>query len=147
MLAAPRLPVTRWNRRYLLAGAGALAAIVAAGFYIGFGGANTAGHQAPPAQPAADVTPATPAIADRYAKGYADPAVAATALPGAASSAAARRRASGRRRRARRASATGRPRRAAGARSGAGRARSANPFFAAAPTGEDAGPPAAPVSA
>ena len=40
VLAAPRLPVTRWNRRYLVAGAGALAAIVAAGFYIGFGGAN-----------------------------------------------------------------------------------------------------------
>ena len=34
VLVAPRLPVTRWNRRYLLLAAGALAALVAAGFYI-----------------------------------------------------------------------------------------------------------------
>ena len=31
VLAAPRLPVTRWNRRYLILGAGGLAALVAAG--------------------------------------------------------------------------------------------------------------------
>jgi len=39
VLAAPRNPVTRWNRKYLIAGATGLAAIVALGFYLGFGGA------------------------------------------------------------------------------------------------------------
>ena len=33
-------PVTRWNRKYLLAGAAVLASIVAGGFYLGFGGAH-----------------------------------------------------------------------------------------------------------
>src|SRR5271169_6014643 len=80
VLVAPRLPVTRWNRRYLLAGAGAVAALVAAGFYFGFGGADAPGAKAPPA-PAADVTPSSPGISDRYARGYADPAVQAN-LPG-----------------------------------------------------------------
>jgi type IV secretion system protein VirB10 len=85
VLAAPRLPVTRWNRRYLMAGAASLAAIVAAGFYIGFGGAHRPASKPAAAQPAADATPTTPAIADRYAKGYADPAVVAMSAPGSAS--------------------------------------------------------------
>ena len=41
VLAAPRLPVTRWNRKVLLAGAAVLASIVGLGFYLGFGGANS----------------------------------------------------------------------------------------------------------
>ena len=85
VLAAPRLPVTRWNRRYLIAGAASLAAIVAAGFYIGFGGAHGSAAKPGAAPPSADVTPATPSIADRYAKGYADPAVAAMNAPGSTS--------------------------------------------------------------
>ena len=39
-LPGPRRPVTRWNRRYLFAGGTALAALVALGFYLGFGGAG-----------------------------------------------------------------------------------------------------------
>ncbi len=85
VLAAPRLPVTRWNRRYLLAGAVALAAIVAAGFYIGFGGAHRPAPKDPAGPPAADAAPATPDIAARYAKGYGDPAVQALGAPGTAS--------------------------------------------------------------
>jgi type IV secretory pathway VirB10-like protein len=65
VLAAPRLPVTRWNRRYLIMGAGGLAALVAA-------------------QNAADTVPTTPAFAGRFAAGYGDPAVQAAA-PGTAS--------------------------------------------------------------
>ena len=38
VLAAPRTPVTRWNRKYLILGATGLASIVALGFYLGFGG-------------------------------------------------------------------------------------------------------------
>jgi type IV secretion system protein VirB10 len=83
VLAAPRLPVTRWNRRYLVAGAGALAAIVAAGFYIGFGGANRPAPKQSAAQTTADTAPTTPAFATRYAAGYGDPAVRADA-PGVA---------------------------------------------------------------
>ncbi len=82
VLAAPRLPVTRWNRRYLVAGAGALAAIVAAGFYIGFGGANRPAPKQSAAQTTADTAPSTPAFATRYAAGYGDPAVRAADAPG-----------------------------------------------------------------
>ena len=32
VLAAPRVPVTRWNRRHLMAGAAVLAAVVATAF-------------------------------------------------------------------------------------------------------------------
>lgn len=84
VLAAPRLPVTRWNRRYLVAGASALAALVAVGFWIGFG----AGHKPAPkkdAQSAADTNAAAPDISARYAKGYADPAVSSLSGPGQAS--------------------------------------------------------------
>jgi len=144
VLVAPRPPVTRWNRRYLLLAAGALAALVAAGFYIGFGGANTPSAKGPP-PPAADVTPSSPAISDRYAKGYADPAVQAS-LPGAASLPPPGG-----------APGPGGPAPPAPpppvdpavqqARDQALAARSANPFFAAAPIGEDAAAPASPVSA
>nr|WP_272886658.1 TrbI/VirB10 family protein [Phenylobacterium aquaticum] len=85
VLAAPRTPVTRWNRKYLIAGATGLAGIVALGFYLGFGGAH-----APQARPdaisdAADTGQVqTPAISTKYAAGYADPALQAQALPGTA---------------------------------------------------------------
>jgi type IV secretion system protein VirB10 len=84
-LAAPRNPVTRWNRKYLIAGATGLAGIVALGFYLGFGGAH-----APQARPEAFTDAAdtgqvqTPAISTRYAAGYADPALQAQTLPGTA---------------------------------------------------------------
>ena len=83
-LQGPRTPVTRWNRRYLLAGGAALAAIVGFGFYIGFGGAGPA--RRPPAEPQAstDVTPTTPALADRYPRGYGDPSIQPTSGPGTA---------------------------------------------------------------
>jgi type IV secretion system protein VirB10 len=77
--------VTRWNRRYLIAGATGLAGIVALGFYLGFGGAH-----APQARPealsdAADTGQVqTPAISTKYAAGYADPALQAQAVPGTA---------------------------------------------------------------
>ena len=85
VLAAPRNPVTRWNRKYLIAGATGLAGIVALGFYLGFGGAH-----APQTRPEAMTDTAdtgqvqTPAISTRYAAGYADPALQAQALPGTA---------------------------------------------------------------
>lgn len=85
VLAAPRNPVTRWNRKYLIAGAAGLAGIVAVGFYLGFGGAH-----APQARPetlsdSADTGQVqTPAISTRYAAGYADPALQTQALPGTA---------------------------------------------------------------
>lgn len=85
VLAAPRLPVTRWNRRYLAAGAASLAALVAAGFYIGFGGAHRPAGKAPATQSQSDLPSTTSAITDRYAKGYADPSVEAIGAPGVAS--------------------------------------------------------------
>ena len=78
VLAAPRAPVTRWNRRYLLAGAAVLAGLVGLGFYVGFGGAHR--PQTRPVDEQANVdtnTPQTPAIAGRYAAGYGDPTVQA----------------------------------------------------------------------
>lgn len=83
VLAAPRIPVTRWNRRYLLAGSAILASFVAAAFYVGFGGAHKTAAKPPAATPA-DAAPATSAITDRYAKGYGDPAVQAIGAPGVA---------------------------------------------------------------
>jgi type IV secretion system protein VirB10 len=84
VLAAPRNPVTRWNRKYLLAGAAALAAIVGFGFYLGFGGASASPKKSEDLQAAADTENAQkPEIANRYAQGYADPAV--RAAPGTAS--------------------------------------------------------------
>jgi type IV secretory pathway VirB10-like protein len=85
VLAAPRTPVTRWNRHYILAGGVALAALIAIGFYVGFGGAHRPKPKADATQPAADVTPTTSGLADRYPKGYGDPAVQAAAGPGTAS--------------------------------------------------------------
>ena len=78
VLAAPRAPVTRWNRRYLLAGAAVLAGLVGLGFYVGFGGAHR--PQTRPVDEQANIdtnTPQTPAIAGRYAAGYGDPTVQA----------------------------------------------------------------------
>lgn len=84
MLAAPRTPVTQWNRKMLMAGAAALAGIVGLGFYLGFGGASITPKKAQDLQAAADTNnPQKPEIANRYAQGYADPAVRAGA-PGTA---------------------------------------------------------------
>ncbi len=84
VLGAPRLPVTRWNRRYLAMGAASLAAIVAAGFYIGFGGAHSAAPKAAANAPQADTTPTSPSLTNRYAQGYGDPAIGAISPPGTA---------------------------------------------------------------
>src|ERR1700761_394116 len=84
VLAAPRTPVTRWNRRYILAGGAGLAAVVALGFYLGFGGAETRKPRMATDAPAVDVTPATPGLADRYPKGYGDPAIQGVGPPGTA---------------------------------------------------------------
>ena len=82
VLAAPRMPVTRWNRKFLLAGAGALAAIVGLGFYLGFGGASMGPKKAQDPQAAADTdTPQEPEIAKRYAAGYGDPTLRAAETP------------------------------------------------------------------
>jgi type IV secretory pathway VirB10-like protein len=85
VLAAPRLPVTRWNRKFLLAGAAVLASVVGLGFYLGFGGANTHPKKQDDLQAAADTTdPQQPEIASRYAQGYADPAIKRADPPGLA---------------------------------------------------------------
>ena len=84
VLSAPRSPVTRWNRKYLMAGAAVLASIVAGGFYLGFGGAHASKGRPDDSQNAADTSsPQTPEISTRYAAGYADPAVrpGTTSLP------------------------------------------------------------------
>ncbi|HTX51486.1 MAG TPA: TrbI/VirB10 family protein [Caulobacteraceae bacterium] len=75
VLAAPRLPVTRWNRRYLIGGAAVLAAIIAGAFWIGFGGAGTGPSKAASVKQDTDGPTAAPAFPDRYANGYSDPAV------------------------------------------------------------------------
>ncbi len=78
--AAPRFPVTRWNRKVLLAGAAVLASVVGLGFYLGFGGANAHPKKHDDPQAVADTeTPQRPEIANRYTRGYADPAVGAAA--------------------------------------------------------------------
>jgi type IV secretory pathway VirB10-like protein len=78
MLTAPRAPITQWNRKLLLAGAAGLASIVGLGFYLGFGGANAQPKRTDDLQAAADTeNPQRPEIANRYAQGYADPAVKA----------------------------------------------------------------------
>lgn len=83
VLAAPRTPVTRWNRKYLIAGATGLAGIVALGFYLGFGGAHAPQARQEALSDAADTGQVqTPAISTKYAAGYADPAL--QALPGTA---------------------------------------------------------------
>ncbi|MEW5688173.1 MAG: TrbI/VirB10 family protein [Pseudomonadota bacterium] len=81
VLAAPRTPVTRWNRKYLIAGTGVLALLVGAAFYIGFGGQQQ--KPAAPADPQANAdtsAPQPPAISTRFSGGYGDPTV--TAGPG-----------------------------------------------------------------
>ncbi len=82
VLAAPRFPVTRWNRRYLMAGAAVLAAVVATAFWVGFGGAGKGQAKKADAQSQNDVGPSTPSFSDKYARGYGDPAVQAIAAPG-----------------------------------------------------------------
>lgn len=84
-LQGQRPPVTRWNRRYLLAGGAAVASLIALAFYLGFGGAERPKPKdAKPAE-ATNVTPGSTAMADRYPQGYADPAVVAASGPGTAS--------------------------------------------------------------
>ena len=76
VLAAPRTPVTRWNRKYLVLGATGLASIVALGFYLGFGGAHAPHARSETLSDSADTGQVqTPAISTRYAAGYADPAL------------------------------------------------------------------------
>ena len=83
VLAAPRTPVTRWNRKYLILGATGLASIVALGFYLGFGGAHAPQARPEAVSDAADTGQVqTPAISTKYAAGYADPAL--QGLPGTA---------------------------------------------------------------
>jgi type IV secretion system protein TrbI len=83
VLAAPRLPVTRWNRRYLAAGSVVIATVVAVAFWIGFSGpAKPVKKQA--GKTDGDTAVTTPAIPDRFAKGYADPTVQSVAQGGAA---------------------------------------------------------------
>jgi len=76
MLIGPRTPVTRWNRRYLAAGAAVLGALVGLGFFVGFGGASIAPKKPQDLQASAETdNPQKPEIAYRYAQGYADPAL------------------------------------------------------------------------
>lgn len=145
VLAAPRLPVTRWNRRYLIAGAAVLAAVVATAFWIGFGGAGKAPAKKADAPARADVGPTTPAFADRYAKGYGDPAVQAIGAPGTVSLPPAGTQPS-----AQVAGAAAQPRQVDPAvqlaQQQAQAARSASPFFGGAVTGSPAASAAQPVS-
>jgi type IV secretory pathway VirB10-like protein len=73
VLAAPRLPVTRWSRRYLIAGAAVLAALIAGAFWIGFGGAGHGPARVAAARTDTDAPVDAPAFPDRYAHGYNDP--------------------------------------------------------------------------
>ena len=75
VLGAPRTPVTRWNRRYLMAAAAVLAAIVALGFYIGFRGANRPGPRPQANTVNSDTAAASPNFSGKYVRGYGDPAV------------------------------------------------------------------------
>ena len=137
VLAAPRFPVTRWNRRYLAAGAAVLATVVAVAFWIGFSGPPKAKKQDPKTD--GDTAVATPAIPDRFAKGYADPAVQGLSQ-GAAASAPTLPPPTA-------ASPASPPRQVdpaiQQAQQMAQAARSASPFFSAASQG--AAPPAAPL--
>ena len=85
VLIAPRRPVTRWNRRYLAAGAAVLAAIVAGAFWIGFGGGPKPAAKTAAEQNTGETTPGADGLGDRYAKGYGDPQVQALTGPGTAS--------------------------------------------------------------
>lgn len=80
VLAAPRLPVTRWNRRYLAAGGVILATLVAVAFWIGF---SPHPIKRADAKPNDDSPVSTPAFPDKYARGYGDPAVQAITAPAA----------------------------------------------------------------
>ena len=149
VLAAPRLPVTRWNRRYLIVGATVLAAVVAGAFWIGFGGAGPEPAKRADVKPNTDGPTPAPTFSDKYAKGYGDPAVQAlaqvAARPGSATLAA-----------------PGPPVAGAGpgqasppppvdpavqqARDQAAAARAASPFFAASgPQGDASAPAGAPA--
>lgn len=75
VLGAPRTPVTRWNRRYLMAAAAVLAAIVALGFYIGFRGANPPGPRPQANTVNSDTAAASPNFSGKYFRGYGDPTV------------------------------------------------------------------------
>ena len=78
VLSAPRLPVTRWNRRYLAAGGVILATVIAVAFWIGF---SPHPIKKADAKPTDDSPVSTPAFPDKYARGYGDPAVQAIAAP------------------------------------------------------------------
>src|ERR1700744_4396130 len=72
VLSAPRLPVTRWNRRYLAAGGVILATVIAVAFWIGF---SPHPIKKADAKQTDDSPVSTPAFPDKYARGYGDPAV------------------------------------------------------------------------
>ena len=142
VLAAPRFPVTRWNRRYLAAGAAVLASVVAAAFWIGFSGPPK-GAKKQDAKTDGDAAVATPSIPDRFAKGYADPTVQGLAQGGAAGGAALPPPAP--------AAAAPPPPRAVDpavqqAQQQAQAARSASPFFSVASQGAPAQPTPLPIA-
>jgi len=73
VLKAPRTPVTRWNRTYIILAAGLLASLVGAAFLIGFSPPPRQRPREEPKPNASDVTPSAPSFGERFAKGYADP--------------------------------------------------------------------------
>jgi type IV secretory pathway VirB10-like protein len=145
VLAAPRLPVTRWNRRYLIAGAAVLAAVVAGAFWIGFGGAGAGPAKRADVKQNTDGPTPAPTFSDKYAKGYGDPAVQALAQDAAAAPGSATLPAPGT------SLAGAAPAQPSPpppvdpvvqqARDQAAAARSASPFFAASASQGDAGGP------
>jgi len=73
LLTAPRPPVTRWNRKYLVAGAGVLALLVGLGFFVGLGGAHTPKPREEDPQANVDTsTVQTPPFAQAVPTSYAD---------------------------------------------------------------------------
>ena len=75
VLKAPRFPVTRWNRTYIIIVAAVLSSAVAAAFVFGFSPTAKPKPKDDAQTKTSDIATAGPSFGNRYEKGYADPSL------------------------------------------------------------------------
>ena len=80
VLRAPRFPVTRWNRTYIIIIAAVLSSAVAAAFLFGFSPAAKRKPKDDVQTKTSEIAPSSPSFGNKYEAGYADPALQSVAV-------------------------------------------------------------------
>ena len=88
VLRAPRFPVTRWNRTYIIIIAAFLSSVVAVAFLFGFSPAAKRKPKDDVQTKTSEIAPSSPSFGNKYEAGYADPALQSVAARNASVGAA-----------------------------------------------------------